>query len=224
MMRIPQAIGTKGSLKWIQNLVNHHSSLLDEIIQLNLQIDFPKIAWISPLENDDYAEYRDDTFLAKLGFQKYTKRLYEFWPKGGPQWDAFGKSDKDDSIFLVEAKANIQEIISTMKAKSDSSISKIRNSLLETQIFLKCTNPLNWEEGFYQYANRIAHLHFLRNLCGINTYLIFIYFTDDFTHIPTTRKEWEGAIHLQKLIMGLKRHKLQKYVADVFIDVEDIRN
>ena len=49
-----------------------------------------------------------------------------------------GKGDRDDTIFLVEAKANIPEINSSIQAKSARSISKIHNSLLETQKFLKC--------------------------------------------------------------------------------------
>jgi hypothetical protein len=54
--------------------------------------------------------------------------------------------------------------------------------------------------------------------------LIFLYFINDYTHIPTTEQEWKGALKLQKQLMGLKTHKLQKYVADVFIDVNEIYN
>jgi len=125
---------------------------------------------------------------------------------------------------LAEAKANIPEINSSIQAKFADSISKIHASLHETQKFLNFKKASNWEEGFYQYANRIAHLYFFRELCCIGAYLIFIYFTCDPTHISTTQKEWKGAIKLQKQLMGLKRHKLQKYVADVFIDVKDIPN
>jgi hypothetical protein len=83
---------------------------------------------------------------------------------------------------------------------------------------------MNWESGFYQYANRIAHLYFLRCLCDVDAYLIFLYFINDHTHIPTTRQEWEGALKLQKQFMSLKTHKLQRYVAGVFIDVNEINN
>jgi len=43
------------------------------------------------------------------------------------------------------------------------------------------------------------------------------------THIPTSKSEWDGAIRLQKKLMGLSKHKLQKYIIDVFVDVKTIR-
>ena len=179
-MRIPQPIGTKGSLRWIQILINRCPSMIDETIFPQLKVNSQNIIWLSPLESDNYAEYRDDDFLNKLGLEKYSEKLHGFWPKGGPQWDALGKGDRDDTIFLVEAKANIPEINSSIQAKFANSISKIHTSLHETQKFLNCKKALNWEEGFYQYANRIAHLYFFREICCIEAYLIFIYFTSFF--------------------------------------------
>ena len=90
------------------------------------------------------------------------------------------------------------------------------------QNYLKSKSFLNWETGFYQYANRVAHLYFLRCICNLKAYLIFLYFLNDYTHIPTTQKEWDGAIKLQKRLLSLKRHRLQRYMTDIFIDVNTI--
>lgn len=219
-MKIPQPVGHKGSLKWIQTVVNDFPLLLDDQIQSILKIKFDPIKWVSPLKNDEYAEYRDNDFLNILDLNQYGDALRNFWPKGGPQWDALGKTN--NKYFLMEAKANIPELISVSKAKSIKSKNLITKSLQKTQTYLNCTPLINWESGLYQHANRIAHLYFFRNSCKIDAYMIFIYFLNDDTHIPTSRNEWEGTIQLQKLLLGLTRHKLQRYVADIFIDVNEL--
>ncbi len=77
-------------------------------------------------------------------------------------------------------------------------------------------------KSFYQYANRLAHLYFLRVLNDIPTYLVFVYFINDHTHIQTTKKEWTGALHLTHSFLGSRNYKLSKYVLDVFVDVKSL--
>ena len=102
------------------------------------------------------------------------------------------------------------------EAKTPKSRKRIQRRLKETQEFLRCKPSIDWTTGLYQYANRIAHLYYLRHLNKINAYLIFIYFVADTTHIPTSFKEWEGALLLEKKLLGLNKHKLSKYIAEVF--------
>jgi len=79
---------------------------------------------------------------------------------------------------------------------------------------------IDLSKGFYQYANRLAHLYFLRVLNDIPAYLVFVYFINDYTHIPTSKAEWLGALQLMHSYLGSRRHKLSKYVIVVFIDVK----
>lgn len=221
-MRIQQKKeGEKGSLKWVQELVNVFPEIINKSIISNLNLNIKKIEWVSPLKSDRYKEYRDDQFLKKLGLEKNVRNLRKFWPLMGPQWDALGK--EENHYFILEAKANIPETISNMKAEKEKSIVQIHQSLQETKKYLNCINGKNWEQGFYQYANRVAHLYFLRYQCNVNAYLVFLYFLNDETHIPTSRLEWEGAIKLQKRLMSLEKHKLQRYITSVFIDVNDLK-
>lgn len=44
----------------------------------------------------------------------------------------------------------------------------------------------------YQSANRIAHMYFLRELLGLEAYMVNVCFTGD-PRTPTTEKEWETA-------------------------------
>ena len=180
-----------------------------------------KTDWKSPLQSDDYAEYRDNDFLKNLGIlNKIKYPLSDFWPNYGPQWDALGASG--DGIILVEAKANIPEMVSPgTGAKNPQSIKKIKNSLDEVKKYLSVSDAIDWTGTFYQYVNRIAHLYYLREKNQIKAHLLFIYFINDITvHGPKTKDEWLGAIQTMECYLGLaKKHKLRKYIHDIFIDV-----
>jgi len=224
MGRYPKDPNSHGSLKNLQDAINKKKKYFDaeisKVIGKQMNID-----WKSPLKADDYAEYRDEDFLKKLGIlnKKMKYPLSNFWPNSGPQWDALGVSD--DEIILVEAKANIPEMVSSgTGAKNPQSIKKIRNSLDEVKKYLSISDNIDWTGTFYQYVNRIAHLYCLREKNKIKAHLLFIYFINDITvHGPKTKDEWLGAIQTMECYLGLsKKHKLRKYIYDIFIDVSDL--
>jgi hypothetical protein len=108
-MRVKHPIGTDGSLMWIQRAVNQRPKM---IVKPSLS-SIPRasgIEWLSPLANDDYAEYRDSDFLRRIGQDHLADSLATFWPERGPQWDALGRTDTGE-VILVEAKAHIDENI-----------------------------------------------------------------------------------------------------------------
>jgi len=224
MGRYPQDSDSHGSLKDLQNAINKKKKYLDAEISKAIRKQM-KIDWRSPLQSDDYAEYRDEDFLEKLGIlNKIKYSLRDFWPNNGPQWDALGVSD--DEIILVEAKANIPEMVSSgTGAKNPQSVNKIRNSLDEVKKYLNVRDTIDWTGTFYQYVNRIAHLYYLREKNKTKAHLLFIYFINDITvHGPKTQDEWLGAIQTMECYLGLaKKHKLRKYIHDIFIDVSDLR-
>ena len=64
MGKIDQKKGEKGSLKWIQCVVNEAPHLLNKPINRHVGLsEGGSIEWLSPLKNDSYAEYRDQAFL-----------------------------------------------------------------------------------------------------------------------------------------------------------------
>jgi hypothetical protein len=212
----------RGSQKWIQILVNEKPHLLDSSIARELSLsEDDRIGWLSPLRSEGYVEYFDQASLDKLGVKLSRKPLTSFWPKGGPHWDALGKTAASQKLFLVEAKSHIKELISSARASS-ASLQKIRESLHETRHFLGSRSAADWTMGFYQYVNRLAHLYLLREN-DLKAYLIFVYFFNDAEMSgPTTVEEWRAALDLCHAYLGLGRHKLQKYVVDVFIDVSQM--
>jgi len=223
MGRVIQPKGTKGSLRWIQHIINDCPDVLSNPIINAIGADREEsLEWLSPKADDDYSEYRDQAFLDLLGIKLSKIKLKDFWPKRGPQWDALGRIE-DKAYFLIEAKAHVSEIVSSSQAKSPYSISLINKSLDETKGYLKLNPDIDLSKGFYQYSNRLAHLYLLRKLNDTPAYLVFVYFINDNTHTPTTRDEWNDALQIMHTILGTHRHKLQKYVIDVFIDVRELK-
>ncbi|MDP2754285.1 MAG: hypothetical protein Q8P40_07840, partial [Nitrospirota bacterium] len=172
MSRFPQKKATRGSQRWLQFFVNERPDYLNKTIGLG------NIKWLSPLMSDEFAEYRDKAFLDLLGIRLKNRLLSDFWPNGGPQWDALGFSESGEAI-LVEAKAHIQEIFSPPSQASPKSLKRILKSLDETSSALRAQPGLDWSRRFYQYANRLAHAFLLKELNDIPIRLLFIYFTGD---------------------------------------------
>jgi hypothetical protein len=222
MARCPQSAGKKGSQKWLQQLVNEKPRVLNSLLTENLKLaENEHIHWLSPLKCDEYAEYSDQESLDLVNVSLRKRTLTDFWPESGPQWDALGKSDSG-KIFLVEAKSHIRELISSTRAKNKNSLQRIRQSLQETKDFLNSKSKVDWSQNFYQYTNRLAHLYLLRQN-GLQAYLVFIYFLNDAEmRGPATVDQWKGALELLRACLEIKRHKLQKYTAELFINIGDL--
>lgn len=224
MSIVKQPSNGKGSLKNVPLLVNNKSSLINGLlVSAFSELATDKISWVSPLATDNFSEYRDDDFIVQVGLNKTKTNLKSFWPNQGPQWDALAKTDKG-AVILVEAKANIPEVVSPASgAKSKKSKELIDKSLQATKDYLGVKNSIVWSGTFYQYTNRLAHLYYLRSK-GVKAYLVNIYFTGDKSvNGPTTKEEWEAALTVINNYLGLgNRHKLKKYCADIFIDVSQL--
>ena len=223
-MRAVERKPAKGSLRWLREAVSARSAMsgvLDERIRQACGLPArAEIKWRSPLEEDDYAEYRDHDFLELLGLELEHRPLESFWPSRGPQWDALARTSADQ-VILVEAKANIPEVVSPGTSASAKSRTLIEKSLLETKRYLRVPEDIPWSGRLYQYANRIAHLYLLRELNGVDAHLVFVYFTGAAdVDGPETVREWAAALTVAKGVLGLRgRHPLYRYVHEVFIDV-----
>ncbi len=222
MDRYPQPSNGHGSLRDIQVLINRFPDKLTERIKTKLAIKSDAIDWVSPLSSDGFAEYRDEGFLKALEIYNLSVTLNNFWPKKGPQWDALGVGTKRE-VFLVEAKANIPEIVSPGSTSKGKSRLLITKSLNNTKEYLKIKKDIDWINNFYQYTNRLAHLYFLRVINKIPAYLIFVYFLgDESVAGPKTTQEWQAALIVMKKCIGLTRHTLTKYISEIFIDIKEI--
>ena len=220
-------------------LVNSRPEMLNDGIGQRLP-DLPEdVDWRSPLLEDHYAEYRDQSFLDRLAGSPYYRvpihaqtDLAEFWPRFGPQWDALAVTDRGQ-ILLVEAKAHIPEMVTApSQARGESAVQKIQASLERVKAFVNCKAPVDWSTSFYQYANRLAHLYWMRELNGHDAYLVNLFLVNDREmNGPGSAAEWQAAIRLQEVFLGVRQgfqvgYTLDPwvgaYVLDVFIDVSEI--
>lgn len=222
MGRFPQNANGRGSLLWIQKAVNKHPDVLNRLLLPQIA-GAKSIAWRSPLESDELAEYRDSAFLERIGLDHLAEPLGKFWPIRGPQWDALGTTDAGD-IVLVEAKAHINELVSGgSKAEAEASVSRIDGAFSQTIAALKAVPQITWTGPLYQTANRIAHLYFL-NSQGVSAWLALVCFVGDETMKgPNSADEWRGALHLANRMLGLpSSHPLSRRILYVFPNVSEL--
>jgi len=204
----------RGSLKWIAQAVNERWPSVEEPILA--ATGATSIAWRSPLAEDDFAEYRDADFLDRVDLGRLTTDLADWWPVRGPQWDALGVTDRSD-VLLVEAKAHVAEFCSTGTAAGEQSRIKIEAALAD------CANALGaeaaraaWSDVFYQLANRLAHLHFLRGK-GVPAWLVLVGFIGDREmEGPNCAEAWNAAYQVALHALGLRRrHAMTRFMIHV---------
>ena len=211
MGRIPQKRATRGSQHWLQQLVEGQSAVLDDAIGLG------PLHWLSPLAEDAYSEYQDRAFLNRLGVQLTHRPLTSFWPRGGPVWDGLALTSSGRCV-LVEAKSHRSEMASTCKA-SERSRAMIAEAFREVQRGLGINDTGVWLDGFYQYANRLAHAYLLNELNAVPAELVFVYFVGDADmQGPASSHEWRSAISAMHEQLGITG-RTPPYVRDVFVDV-----
>ena len=213
---------THGSQKDLQLLANQNQAVLNQELSkiLNKPIN---LEWLSPLKNDEYAEYVDQDFINRLGINsKIIKPLKEFWPNGGANWDGLAKNK--DTVFIMEAKAHISEQKIDSSKATPISLELIEKSLAETKAFLNVKSDIDWcKDNYYQYANRLAHLYYLREVNKIDAHLLFIYFLNDktVTEKTETKEDWEQAINeVYKNLKLEKKNKLSDFIHHIYINVD----
>ena len=165
---------------------------------------------------DGYAEYYDETFLDRLQIGELQVPLGSFWPRGGPRWDGLARSSTG-KLLLVEAKAYVEEGVTFSSKASDASMQQIVSALEEAKRAFQARADAPWATPFYQYANRLAHLHFLRGLNDRDAYLLFLNFADapDVPR-PATTEEFAGASRTCQCALGLgQTHPYSKFIKTI---------
>lgn len=220
------SFAARGSQRWLQIAVNRKPQLLLDALQRSGAIPGGvSVSWSSPLQDDNFREYRDRKALEKAGIRNrgLKKQLGDFWPARGPVWDAVGIMS-GRSIF-VEAKAHIAEAASPATRATETSLKLIERSLGEARRFYAPKATAAWSNLFYQYANRLAHHYFLTEANGLASTLVFLYFVNaDDIQDPVSEPEWHGAVQLMHAALGLPCDLARLGVFDAFLDVKSLRD
>jgi hypothetical protein len=181
------------------------------------------IKWVSPLAEDNYVEYRDGAFLRAVGLGEFAKELENFWPSGGPSWDALGIiSDLSQkirpNIVLVEAKSHLPEIYGRGCKAGPQSRELIEKSLTMAKEWCGAVKDADWTGPLYQSANRLAHLYFIREQLGRFSWLVNLYFIDDPIG-PANRDDWNAELKQVKAALGI--NSVVPFMIDVFLPALD---
>lgn len=198
------ATGPRGSQKWLIRAVNDRPEVLFEHVSA-VWPDIRRIDWRSPLAEDDWAEYRDAAFLDRIGLSAHANALGMFWPTRGPQWDGLAVFEGADGegVLLVEAKAHLAEAESPGTQAQGASLERIEAALGAAAAAFGAPAGSVWHKKYYQYANRLAHLHFLRSR-GADTRLLFVDFVGDAEMGgPSTPDGWHAATREIETALGV---------------------
>lgn len=193
-----------GSQRQIQTYVNERTSELSRAVSDALQpqtVDAVAIQWFSPLAADHYSEYQDAEFLEMIGAGHLAPKLKDFWPRGGPCWDALARLNGGGCV-LLEAKSHVPEMYGNGCQASVDSTRVITASLDRTKGWLGVREEADWLGRLYQAANRLAHLYFLREIGKIDAFLVNAYFIGD-RHSATTRSQWDEGISIANQALGI---------------------
>ena len=159
----------------------------------------------------------------------------KFWPQTGnvPNWDAVGLLESNSGVeyILVEAKAHVEEIQSSCGAREQGGLDAIRKALDAAINANGLTVSVeSWLKPYYQYANRLAHLHFLLQH-DTPARLLFIYFCGDDWHgktlsngrapnCPKSEQEWGSCLRVMHQHLGLTGGtELEKRVHHLFLPI-----
>lgn len=233
----PAAFARAGSQRWIQVAVERAPHLLLEALRPSLQLGTnTQIQWRSPRAADGFHEYRDEVALRRLGIRHLPhRRLENFWPHGGPQWDALGKTS-DGKYLYLEAKAHAGEIFTPATQAKQPGRKLIEASLAEAREFYVPGSQVSWSHTGYQYGNRLAFHYLLHTLNGLPGHLIFLYFTNagwipgpdwgrgqTWRYGLTSEAAWQAPIHRLHARLGLSPDFQPPRVHKIFMDVEALR-
>ena len=215
-------------LRWM----GRHRCAFDKLLIENMSFsNGASIQWLDfefdSKEQWPDAELKGLEFLKGEQYLSLQKKWKDFWPLGGGihNWDAVGwiiANGKRD-LLLVEAKAHTNELISHCGAKSKDSIDKIIKAFDQVKSALNVPADKDWTKLYYQFTNRVATLHFLKNN-GINANMLFIYFIGDKAKgkiCPKSEQEWEKPLKEQSDWVGLPQaHPLQSRIHKIFMKVD----
>jgi hypothetical protein len=212
-----------GSQRWILEHTQKNTGALDHVVaQVTGGV---VIRWLAPPPAGyDGLEWKGLDFLPEDHPARRAWKL--FWPQSGNvhNWDAVGELEKDGQRewLLVEAKAHLDEIKSSCAASSPESRAKIVAAMDATKLAMRVDPRRDWLQPYYQYANRLAALHFL-NANGVPARLLMVYFlgdTNPHAPCPQTEEEWRGELHIMHNRLGLTgKSLLESRVHELFLPV-----
>jgi hypothetical protein len=182
---------------------------------INTGVYLEDIRWVSPLEEERFGEVCDGAFLDALQLSHLRSPLAAFWPASGPRWDGLGILEPGPGVLLVEAKSYPNELIGSGCKAGSNSLNRIKDSLANAKVWAGVTPESDWLGPLYQYANRLAHVFFLRETGRVPAWLVNLCFLED-PNSPTSLRTWQQQLPSLKKQLGFAQ-KCAPFTVDVFL-------
>jgi hypothetical protein len=206
----------------LQDYINQFPHCLDTEIERLLPVTArpagQHIQWLSPPESDGYRAFGNADFHRVAGLSDPQEEPACCWSRLGTCWDALGViahgKGQPKGVLLVEAKSHLDEMDGQGCQAPDRSRPLILETFSETRQWLNALETPDWTGPLYRTANRMAHLHLLRNHMGVPAWLIQVYFLNDPAG-PVSRADWLPAIAGAQARLGLRRRP--PFTLDVFL-------
>jgi hypothetical protein len=171
---------------------------------------------VAPVADKKFYEPRDGAFLESVGLPELRLKLAKFWPTRGPRWDALAVLQTGGAVLLTEAKSYPAEMRGRGCRACHLSSKTIRASIQDAQKWFGVPSDTGWLGPLYQYANRLAHVYFLRKIGDLPAFLANLYFLDDSSLLtPTSRSSWDSRLPDFKKQLGFA--STIPYSVDVFL-------
>lgn len=211
-----------GSRGQLQEYIQRFPRFLNEEIERQLPAKTRLVGqhtqWLSPQDSDRYEIAPRADFLRAAGLSEQPSLLDRRWSRLGPCWDGLGLLTQGkglpQGVLLVEAKSQLEEIDDPSWRLPACSSTLIQETFRETRQWLDAVETEDWTGPLYRAANRLAHLHLLRNHLEVPAWLVQVYFLNDPAG-PASRTDWLPVIAGVHARLGLCRRP--PFTLDVFL-------
>jgi hypothetical protein len=206
----------------LQDYVNRFPRTLNDAILRELpageQRQRGEIRWVFPLESDCWREDRDASLFGQLGLSGTAREAAGAWPCLEPCWDGLGlllqAGLSTPEVLLLEARSHVDELECDGCGADIAALPAILDAFDQTRAWLGADDTPAWLGALYRRANRLAHLHLLRNRFGIGAWLVQLYFLNDPIG-PVSRAEWLPVVAGVHARLGLP--KRPPFTLEVFL-------
>jgi hypothetical protein len=205
--------------EYINRFPQHLNAEIERLLPAKARPAGEHVQWLSPLDSIRYRISPSADFLRAAGLSGQQPGLLDRrWSQLGPCWDAVGLFSRGKGrprgVLLVEAKSQLEEIEGSCCRVPAGSIPVIMETFRETRQWLEALETQDWSGSLYRMANRLAHLHLLRNRLDVPAWLVQVYFLNDPAG-PASRADWLPVIAGAQARLGLCRRP--PFSLDVFL-------
>ncbi len=204
--------------EYIQRFTLSLNAEIERLLPSNLQPLGQHVQWLSALDSVRYGISPSTDFVRAAGLADQPSLLENCWSQLGLCWDGVGllghSRSRPQGVLLVEARSQIEESGGPGCCAPACSTPLVLDTFRETREWLEAHETEDWTGALYRTANRLAHLHMLRNHLGIPAWLVQVYFVND-PDEPASRADWLPIIAGVNARLGLSRRP--PFTLDVFL-------